>query len=93
MLSRNNIKEAGDQVTVFNSRSIETNPLVSLSREALFFMAILCGGDYDKVSLMPTVSTMFSPSYFNSNLRLDSKVVDGKLLVYLPRVNWRNLYL
>lgn len=51
ILYRSNIKEASDQVTVFNSESIETNPLVSLSREALFFMAILCGGDYDKVSL------------------------------------------
>ncbi|KAF8971159.1 PIN domain-like protein [Flammula alnicola] len=46
-----NVKEAGDQVTVFNSESIKTNPRVSLSREALFFMAILCGGDYDKVGL------------------------------------------
>ena len=44
ILSRSNIKEAGDQVIVFNSEAIETNPLVSLSREALFFMAILCGG-------------------------------------------------
>jgi holliday junction resolvase YEN1 len=63
ILSRSNIKEAGDQVTVFNSKAIETNPLVSLSRKALFFMAILCGGDYDKVSLMPTVSFTFSLSY------------------------------
>ncbi|KAF8969668.1 PIN domain-like protein [Flammula alnicola] len=46
-----NVKEAGDQVTIFNSESIKTNPGVSLSREALFFMAILCGGDYDKVGL------------------------------------------
>ena len=34
--SRSNIKEAGDQVTIFNSEAIETDPLVSLSREALF---------------------------------------------------------
>ena len=59
ILFRSNIKEASDQVTVFNSESIETNPLVSLNREALFFMAILCGGDYDKVSLMPTVILSF----------------------------------
>ena len=52
ILFRSNIKEASDQVT-------ETNPLVSLNREALFFMAILCGGDYDKVSLMPTVILSF----------------------------------
>jgi hypothetical protein len=52
IFSRSKIKEAGDQVTVFNSESIETDPLVSLSREGLFFMAILCGGDYDKVSIM-----------------------------------------
>jgi hypothetical protein len=64
ILSRSKKKEASDQVTVFNSEAIETNPLVSLSREALFFMAILCGGDYDKVSLMPTVSFKFSLSYF-----------------------------
>jgi hypothetical protein len=89
-LSRSNIKEANDQVTVFNSESIKTNPLVSLSREGLFFMAILCGGDYDKVSLMPTISFRFSLSYFN--LRLDSKVVDGKLLVYSHRVNSQKLY-
>lgn len=63
IFSRSNIKEAGDQVTVFNSEAIETNPLVSLSREALFFMAILCGGDYDKVSFMPTVSFKISLSY------------------------------
>ena len=57
ILFRSNIKEASDQVTIFNSKSIETNPLVSLSHESLFFMAILCGGDYDKVSLMKTVSS------------------------------------
>ncbi|KAF8958353.1 hypothetical protein BDZ97DRAFT_1842326, partial [Flammula alnicola] len=45
-----NVKEAGDQVTIFNSESIKTNPRVSLSRKALFFMAILCGGDYDKIT-------------------------------------------
>jgi hypothetical protein len=89
-LSRSNIKEASDRVTVFNSESIETNPLVSLNREALFLMAILCGGDYDKVSLMSTVSFKFSLSYFN--LRLGSKVVDGKLLVYLRKVNSQNPY-
>ena len=89
ILSRSNVKEAGDQVTVFNSEYIETNPLVSLNREGLFFMAILCGGDYDKVGLMPT-SFKFSLSYFN--LRLDSKVVDGELLAYSPRVNLQNLY-
>ena len=54
ILFRSNVKEASDRVTVFNSESIETNPRVSLSREALFFMAILCGGDYDKVSLIVT---------------------------------------
>jgi hypothetical protein len=59
ILSRSNAKEASDQVTVFNSESIESNPRVSLSHEALFFMAILCGGDYDKVSLMMTVSLKF----------------------------------
>ena len=59
ILSRSNIKEAGDQVTIFNSEYIETNPLVSLDHEALFFMAILCGGDYDKVSLIPTVFSCF----------------------------------
>ena len=84
ILFSSNVKEASDQVTVFNSKSIETNHRVSLSHEAPFFMAILCGGDYDKVSLMMTVSQV-SLSHFN--LMLDSKVVDGKQLVYLPRVN------
>jgi len=59
ILSRSNVKEANDQVTVFNSALIETNPLVSLSREAIFFMAILCGGDYNKVSLIPTILLCF----------------------------------
>jgi hypothetical protein len=69
-LYRSNIKKANDQVTVFNSESIKTNPLVSLNREALFFMAILCGGDYDKVSLLPTVSFKLSLSYLGWTQRL-----------------------
>jgi Holliday junction resolvase YEN1 len=60
ILSRSNVKEAGDQVTIYKSECIETNPLVSLNREALFFMAILCGGDYDKVSLIPTIFQSFN---------------------------------
>jgi hypothetical protein len=74
-LYRSNIKKAGDQVTVFNSESIKTNPLVSLSREAFyfyFFMATLqvCGGDYDMVSLLPTVSFKLSLSYLGWTQRL-----------------------
>jgi hypothetical protein len=54
---RSKLKEAGDKVTVFNSDSIKSNPRVSLGREGLFLMAILCGGDYDKVS-------HFNPIFF-----------------------------
>ena len=37
-------------VTVYNSDSIKTNPRVLSGHEGLFLMAILYGGDYDKVS-------------------------------------------
>lgn len=87
-LSRSNIKEAGDQVTVFNSGSIEADPQVSLSHEALFFMAILCGGDYDEVSFISTIFLLLSYSH----LRLDSKAADGKLHVYSHRVILQSLY-
>lgn len=43
------MKDVGDQISVFEARHIEEDPDVLLNREALFLMAILCGGDYDKV--------------------------------------------
>ena len=49
---------------------IETNPLVLLSHEGIFLMAILCGGDYDKVSLIPTISFKFSSSHFDFEVGL-----------------------
>ena len=86
---RSNVKEAGDMVTVFNSDSIKTNPRVSLGREGLFLMVILCGGNYDKVIIL---IHFFSLSYLNLNLRSDLMVVDGKQHVYLLRVNSQRHY-
>ena len=95
MFCRSNIKEASDKVTVFNSDSIKTNPKVSLGHAGLFLMAILCGGDYDKVSHFNLF--FFSPyldhSYSNLNLRSDLVVVDGKRHVYLLRANSQHHYL
>ena len=85
---RNNVKEAGDKVTVFNSDTIKTNPRVSLGREGLFLMAILCGGDYDKVSHF----NLFLFSYSNLNIRSDLMVVDGKLHIYSLKVNSQHHY-
>jgi hypothetical protein len=53
-------------------------------------MAILCGGDYDKVShFNPFTLSLF---YSNLNLRLDLMVVDGKQRVYLLRANLQRHY-
>jgi holliday junction resolvase YEN1 len=49
MLYSPNIKDAGDRVFIYTSQAIQSHSRVSLSREGLFLMAILCGGDYDKV--------------------------------------------
>ncbi|KAF8177432.1 PIN domain-like protein [Pholiota molesta] len=46
-----NVQEVGDRITVFDVKSIEAHPDVSLDHGALFFMAILCGGDYHKAGL------------------------------------------
>ncbi|KAF8153351.1 PIN domain-like protein [Crassisporium funariophilum] len=47
VIRTSNVKDAGDQVNIFNSESIRTDVRVLLTREGLFLMAILCGGDYD----------------------------------------------
>jgi holliday junction resolvase YEN1 len=44
-----NVKDAGDRVFLYTSQAIQAHSMVFLSREGLFLMAILCGGDYEKV--------------------------------------------
>ncbi|KAF8190100.1 PIN domain-like protein [Pholiota molesta] len=47
-----NTKDDGDQVTVFDAKSIQNHPDVLLDHAGLFLMAILCGGDYDNTGLI-----------------------------------------
>ncbi|KAF8955909.1 PIN domain-like protein [Flammula alnicola] len=42
-----NVKEEGDWVKVFSLTAIKSDPRVALDDAGLFFMAILCGGDYN----------------------------------------------
>jgi Holliday junction resolvase YEN1 len=47
VLLRKNVKD--DEVEVFTADAIKSHPQVSLDREGLFLMAVLCGSDYHKV--------------------------------------------
>ena len=49
---RPNIKEAGDNIFIYTSDALQLHPKISLTHEGLFLLAILNGGDYDKVSFL-----------------------------------------
>ncbi|KJA26219.1 hypothetical protein HYPSUDRAFT_1065270 [Hypholoma sublateritium FD-334 SS-4] len=48
VIRMNNVRDDGDQIRIFDSKSIQAASDVSFDRGALFLMAILCGGDYHK---------------------------------------------
>ena len=49
---RPNMKDAGDNIFLYTSDAIQSHPKVSLTREGLFLLAILNGGDYDPVCFL-----------------------------------------
>ena len=49
---RPNTKDAGDNIILYTSDAIQSHPKVSLTREGLFLLAILNGGDYDTVCFL-----------------------------------------
>jgi Holliday junction resolvase YEN1 len=49
---RPNKKEGGDNIYLYTSDAIQSHPKVSLTREGLFLLAILNGGDYDAVCFL-----------------------------------------
>jgi Holliday junction resolvase YEN1 len=52
-------KDDGQHVTVFEMADIETNEDVQLTRGGLILIALLKGGDYDPVSILPYYITRF----------------------------------
>jgi hypothetical protein len=60
---RPNTKDAGDDIILYTSDAIQSHPKVSLTREGLFLLAILNGGDYDTVCfLFVSVSLLYPPA-------------------------------
>ena len=43
------IKKDGDSITVGTAMSIQSNRDTQLTQRGMFLIALLCGGDYDKV--------------------------------------------
>ncbi|KAF8188688.1 PIN domain-like protein [Pholiota molesta] len=70
-----------DEVEVFTADAIKSHPQVSLDREGLFLMAILCGSDYHKTGLSgcgwktarQLACTELAHSLFTATLSLPSR--------------------
>jgi hypothetical protein len=45
-----NVKEDGDNVTIYTAHSIANNPAIGLTEGGMVLIALLIGGDYSTVS-------------------------------------------
>ncbi|PPQ82236.1 hypothetical protein CVT26_009348 [Gymnopilus dilepis] len=94
-----NVKDEGDWVTVFNSEMVQSDPRVRLDRAGMFFMAILCGGDYNPGGLPgcgPKTALILAHTHFAGRTypTIAQKVssafppIDALLLYAQPKTSW-----
>ena len=75
---RPSMKEGGDNIFLYTSDAIQSHPKVSLTREGLFLLAILNGGDYDTVRfLFVAVSLFYPPTGWSCWLWLNDRTQAG----------------